>query len=233
MPCMYAAAQVLVTGARTATLLQRLPFLPAADAYVCEDGGRIFYPDMTLPTACQIAEDARWRARHTPTGALLALPQCARLVVVHRWMSHSGGQAGPARPRQWVHARVSGAAQRHRCGGGCCKPTCMPWRGGDGQLQREASANVPIRWCAKMASVRVAAVGAPSQEGLPAAERKGVLWDAMRALQKQGWEPDTYSYSTSFRRGCLGACLSCCPGARTGQNFASAGTAATHVVQTD
>ncbi len=74
--------QVLVTGARTATLLQRLPFLPAADAYVCENGGRIFYPDMTLPTACQIAEDARWRARHTPTGALLVLHQCARLVVV-------------------------------------------------------------------------------------------------------------------------------------------------------
>jgi hypothetical protein len=39
------------------------------------------------------------------------------------------------------------------------------------------------------------------------AERKGVLWDAMRALQKQGWEPDTYSYSTSFRRGGLGSCL--------------------------
>ncbi len=58
-----------------------------------------------------------------------------------------------------------------------------------------------------MVSVRVAAAGAPSQEGLPVAERKGVLWDAMRALQKQGWEPDTYSYSTSFRRGGLGSCL--------------------------
>ena len=57
-----------MTGARTSTLLQRLPFLPAADAYVSENGGRIFYPDVTLPTACQIAEDARWRARHTPTG---------------------------------------------------------------------------------------------------------------------------------------------------------------------
>ena len=57
-----------MTGARTSTLLQRLPFLPAADAYASENGGRIFYPDVTLPTACQIAEDARWRARHTPTG---------------------------------------------------------------------------------------------------------------------------------------------------------------------
>lgn len=27
---------VLVSGARSSTLLQRLPYLPAADAYVCE-----------------------------------------------------------------------------------------------------------------------------------------------------------------------------------------------------
>ena len=44
------------------------------------------------------------------------------------------------------------------------------------------------------------AVGAASQDGLPAEERKGVLWDAMRALAAQGWEPDTFSYSTAFRR---------------------------------
>ena len=30
---------VLITGARMSTLLQRLPFLPAADAFVCENGG--------------------------------------------------------------------------------------------------------------------------------------------------------------------------------------------------
>jgi hypothetical protein len=47
----YAAARasgarlVVVSGARTPTLLQRLPFIPAADAYVSENGGRIFYPD--------------------------------------------------------------------------------------------------------------------------------------------------------------------------------------------
>jgi hydroxymethylpyrimidine pyrophosphatase-like HAD family hydrolase len=36
---------VIVTGARTSTLLQRLPHLPAADAFVSENGGRIWYPD--------------------------------------------------------------------------------------------------------------------------------------------------------------------------------------------
>jgi hypothetical protein len=35
---------VLVSGMRSSTLLKRLPFLPRADAYCCEAGGRIFYP---------------------------------------------------------------------------------------------------------------------------------------------------------------------------------------------
>ena len=35
---------VLVSGMRTSTLLKRLPFLPRADAYASEAGGRIFYP---------------------------------------------------------------------------------------------------------------------------------------------------------------------------------------------
>lgn len=38
---------VLVSGMRSSTLLKRLPYLPKADAYCCEAGGRIFYP--TLP----------------------------------------------------------------------------------------------------------------------------------------------------------------------------------------
>ncbi|KAL9185544.1 hypothetical protein ACHAXT_003321 [Thalassiosira profunda] len=35
---------ILISGMRTTTLFQRLPFLPRADAYVSESGGRIFYP---------------------------------------------------------------------------------------------------------------------------------------------------------------------------------------------
>jgi hypothetical protein len=35
---------VLVSGMRSSTLLKRTPYLPKADAYCCEDGGRIFYP---------------------------------------------------------------------------------------------------------------------------------------------------------------------------------------------
>mmetsp|Transcript_7478 Transcript_7478/g.14673 ORF Transcript_7478/g.14673 Transcript_7478/m.14673 type:complete len:373 (+) Transcript_7478:519-1637(+) len=35
---------VYISGMRTPTLLQRIPFLPRADAYCSENGGRIFYP---------------------------------------------------------------------------------------------------------------------------------------------------------------------------------------------
>lgn len=35
---------ILISGMRTTTLFQRLPYLPRADAYVSESGGRIFYP---------------------------------------------------------------------------------------------------------------------------------------------------------------------------------------------
>lgn len=56
---------VIVTGARNSTMLQRLPFLPVADAYVSENGGRIFWHDHTLPTAAPIAEDLEWRHHHT------------------------------------------------------------------------------------------------------------------------------------------------------------------------
>lgn len=55
---------VVISGARLSTLLMRLPYLPTADAYVCENGGRILYPGSDLPTACPVTEDAEWRSSH-------------------------------------------------------------------------------------------------------------------------------------------------------------------------
>ncbi|CAJ1941091.1 unnamed protein product [Cylindrotheca closterium] len=43
---------VLVSGMRTTTLLNRLPYLPKADAYCSEAGGRIFYPTDKLTEGC-------------------------------------------------------------------------------------------------------------------------------------------------------------------------------------
>lgn len=52
---------VLISGARYSTILERIPFLPKADAYVVENGGRIFFTDE--PSALTpMAEDLQWRA---------------------------------------------------------------------------------------------------------------------------------------------------------------------------
>lgn len=58
---------MVITGARLSTLLGRLPCIPAADAYVCEGGGRIFYPasPADLPTAAPLVEDLAWRQVQT------------------------------------------------------------------------------------------------------------------------------------------------------------------------
>mmetsp|Transcript_114185 Transcript_114185/g.333823 ORF Transcript_114185/g.333823 Transcript_114185/m.333823 type:complete len:342 (-) Transcript_114185:133-1158(-) len=61
---------VLISGARSTTIFERLPFLPAADAYVTENGGRIFFPVEAAgaPTAAPIMEDEEWRSLHAAAG---------------------------------------------------------------------------------------------------------------------------------------------------------------------
>lgn len=73
---------VMVSGMRSSTLLKRLPYLPKADVYCCEAGGRIFYPTQmqsmasyrVLPKAFSgadpkdlqpfsIIEDMEWRGQ--------------------------------------------------------------------------------------------------------------------------------------------------------------------------
>jgi len=59
---------VLISGCRSSTLFERLACLPAADAYVCESGGRIFYPSTALPTAVGLVEDKTWRLSQKAAG---------------------------------------------------------------------------------------------------------------------------------------------------------------------
>jgi hypothetical protein len=79
---------VLVSGARTSTLLQRLAYLPRADAYCAESGGRIFLPSnntdetgyKVVPRRYDLAEeedlepfyvveDIEWRRRMSEVNA--------------------------------------------------------------------------------------------------------------------------------------------------------------------
>lgn len=48
------------------------------------------------------------------------------------------------------------------------------------------------------------AAGSNLQEEMKPEDRKGTLWDFYRQLVAQGWTPDVYSYTTSFRCGSEG-----------------------------
>jgi hydroxymethylpyrimidine pyrophosphatase-like HAD family hydrolase len=72
---------VLISGCRYSTLIQRLPYLPAADAYVCESGGRIFYPDSSIPTAVGLKEDMEWRNHHSSVAGMSTPPQSDEKLV--------------------------------------------------------------------------------------------------------------------------------------------------------
>ncbi|KAK3248150.1 hypothetical protein CYMTET_42374 [Cymbomonas tetramitiformis] len=55
---------VIISGARYSTIMERLPYLPQADAYVVENGGRIFLTDSRALTALPASEDMKWRETH-------------------------------------------------------------------------------------------------------------------------------------------------------------------------
>lgn len=81
---------VLITGARVSTLLQRMAYLPAADAYICENGGRIFYPGSSLPLALPVTEDMQWRHKHNATGTFQFLCMSCTFCFPHAiWSSEA------------------------------------------------------------------------------------------------------------------------------------------------
>jgi hypothetical protein len=67
---------ILVSGVRESTFVGRLPYLPLADAYIIENGGRILYPSAeaiaaaeastngyaTAPDRSTMTEDLQWRS---------------------------------------------------------------------------------------------------------------------------------------------------------------------------
>ena len=83
---------VLITGARTSTLLNRLPYLPKADVYVSEGGGRIFYP--TNVDNCCIVSDEEFVYKPVQySGSKEEDLQSFSLVEDMEWREHmiSGG----------------------------------------------------------------------------------------------------------------------------------------------
>jgi len=59
---------VVVSGMRLPTFLKRLPFLPIADGYAVENGGRLFWNRAGNGEPASLEEDMQWREQHTGAG---------------------------------------------------------------------------------------------------------------------------------------------------------------------
>ena len=163
---------VLVSGMRTSTLLNRLPYLPRADAYCTEAGGRIFYPtdpvleDENLPTD----EFHQW----TPIAYDGALPEDLRpfgLREDRKWRSRleleeAAGKEGYAGNEIFSNRICDEDDDDEECLIDYDNPYGFP----------------------------------KQQDVIPLRERKGVLWEFARQLQQEhNFVLDTKSYSTCFR----------------------------------
>ena len=79
------AKVVVISGCRYSTLMQRLQYLPSADAYVCESGGRIFYRD---DKGVALWEDLAWRRRMDESGQIDAVYQCLKACRLRFGKTH-------------------------------------------------------------------------------------------------------------------------------------------------
>ena len=172
---------VLVTGARTSTLLNRLPFLPKADAYCTESGGRIFYPTNNNVNCCNgNNEDMSHPFTYTPVEYIGA--------NIERDLQPFGLQEDMTWRKQM---EIGGAGTEGYAGNNIFSNRCN----GDGSasdndimeeeclIDYENSQGFPI-----------------VEDEVPISQRDGHLWDfANYLVDEYGFVLDAKSYSTCFR----------------------------------
>jgi len=162
---------VLITGARTCTLLNRLPYLPKADVYVSEGGGRIFYPT-NVDNCCNVVGEEE-EFVYTPVdykGAQEEDLQSFGLVEDMEWREHmiSGGVGSD-------EAYGGNEILSKRCDGTTSDndEECI--------IDYDTTAGFPI-------------------DTIPIEKRTGILWEyANHLIETEGFVLDTKSYSTMFR----------------------------------
>ncbi|CAM9816863.1 unnamed protein product [Hapterophycus canaliculatus] len=107
---------VLVSGTRYSTFVNRLPYLPRADAYVIENGGRIFYPKRERgsggggggggsgdgvggvggASSCEAAGEEAQEEESAVGDATLTAHAAAALTEDLKWRETMEGATGPA-----------------------------------------------------------------------------------------------------------------------------------------
>jgi hypothetical protein len=163
---------VLVSGMRTSTLLNRLPYLPRADAYCTEAGGRIFYP-----TAVEVEGDegdAKFPQQWTP-------------VAFHGARPEDLQPFGLREDRSWrKRMELEQAAGKDGYAGNEVSSDRLCDEDDDDEeclIDYDNPSGFPKQ-----------------QDVIPLSQRKGALWEFARELQDtHGFVLDTKSYSTCFR----------------------------------
>ena len=165
---------VLVSGMRTSTLLSRLPYLPRADAYCPEAGGRIFYPTeprMAFDDDAEVSPFEQW------TPVYFAGAEDGDLTAF-----------GLREDRQWKERMEldTAAGGDGYAGNEVFSDRC---EGTEEEEDEECLIDYENPF------------GFPIQKDvIPVDQRNGALWEFARKLQQQdGFVLDTKSYSTCFR----------------------------------
>jgi len=161
---------VLITGARTCTLLNRLPYLPKADVYVSEGGGRIFYP--TNVDNCCVTNGEEEEFVYTPvqySGSKEEDMQSFGLVEDMEWREHMISEGVGS-----DEAYAGNEILSKRCDGTSKdEEECL--------IDYDTTAGFPI-------------------DTIPIEQRTGILWEyANHLIENEGFVLDTKSYSTMFR----------------------------------
>ena len=174
---------VLVTGARTSTLLSRLPYLPKADVYCTESGGRIFYPT-NVDDGCCFGEEnddgSQQQFTYTPVN------YSGRNIKEDDYLQSFGLREDMTWRKRM---ELGGAGIESYSGNNIMSNRCHDDDGSKFSYDEECSIdyesiqNFPI-----------------VQDVIPISQRTGQLWDyANYLISEEKFVLDTKSYSTSFR----------------------------------
>lgn len=163
---------VLVSGMRTSTLLNRLPYLPKADAYCSEAGGRIFYP---TPPSTEVGEvDSDFQQQWTPleyTGASSEDLHPYGLREDRTWRKRIESTQGAGKDG-YAGNEIS---SDRLCDDDDDEEECL--------IDYDNPDGFPMQ-----------------QNVMPVQQRKGALWKFAQQLQgDDGFVLDTKSYSSCFR----------------------------------
>ena len=170
---------VLISGMRTSTLLQRLPYLPKADAYASENGGRIFYPVLDDEQATNNEDDA------TTKHIMEQIDSGNNELDDVFWVQ----------PKAYKHERVPGSSSSKSSNN-----KAFGIREDKAWRKRMVAAMGGDSIGPYTLQEIYDSIDDPTSTSIPLHQRDGLLWDFCRDLiGNHGYVVDTKGYSSCFR----------------------------------